>query len=133
MKTAFLLQNQLKHLLNKQREWVDATDLKSLYQTPHKDEAINQKVEVNAKDYTQRIHLLECPLNDKGLPIIPDDALPEPLPVKPKTGEQPGLLDPASTDDAATADALSSPQAEANDAAPSPSDADQPKPATLLD
>lgn len=133
MKTAFLLQNQLKYLLNKQREWVDATDLKSLYQTPHKDEAINQKVEVNAKDYTQRIHLLECPLNDKGLPMIPADALPEPLPVKPKTGEQSDLLDATSPDDAEAADALSSPLTEANDAPSAPSDADQTQPVSLLD
>lgn len=108
MKTAFILQNQHKLLLNKQREWVDATDLKSLYQTPHKDEAINQKVEVNAKDYTQRIHLLECPLNDKGLPQIPEGALPEPLPkADAQPTEQAGLLD-AQAGDARASDALSS-------------------------
>ena len=115
MKTAFLLQNQHMLLLSKQREWTDATDLKCLYQTPHKDEAINQKVEVNAKDYTQRIHLLECTLNDKGLPIIPAEAAPEPLPATAKTVSQQTLLEEAAdtgTDDATKADTLSSLEAD---------------------
>ncbi|MBB3169922.1 hypothetical protein [Simiduia aestuariiviva] len=116
MKTAFLLQNQNKLLLNKQREWVDATDLKSLYLTPHKDEAINQKVEVNAKDYTQRIHLLECPLNEKGLPQVPEDALPEPLPKAERTTEQSSLL-VETADDGDNTDALSS-SAESADPTP---------------
>lgn len=90
MKYAYLLQNQHKLLLSKGREWVDARDLRCLFQTPHKDEAINQKVEVNAKDYTQRIHLLEVELNEKGLPIIPEQDKPEPLPDAPK--EQTSLL-----------------------------------------
>lgn len=84
MKKVYVLQNQNKLLLAKSREWVDARDLRSLFQTEHKDEAINQKVEVNAKDYTQRIHLLEVSLNEKGLPIIPDEHKPEPLPDEPK-------------------------------------------------
>lgn len=84
MKKAYLLQNQDQLLLAKSRQWTDARDLRGLFQTPHKDEAINQKVEVNAKDYTQRIHLLEVELNDKGLPIIPDEHKPAPLPDAPK-------------------------------------------------
>ncbi|UTA48040.1 hypothetical protein L1F30_00530 [Simiduia sp. 21SJ11W-1] len=124
MKTAFILQNQHKLLLNKQREWVDATDLKSLYQTPYKDEAINQKVEVNAKDYTQRIHLLECPLNDKGLPQIPEDAKPAPLPKAERNTEQAALLEGAG-DDATEPDALSSANESASDNA-TPHDAPEP-------
>ena len=94
MNTVYLLQNQDKLILNRNREWTDARDLKSLYFTPHKDEGINQKVEVNAKDYTQRIHLLECELNEKKLPIIAPEAMPEPLPDQPKAGaEQASLID----------------------------------------
>lgn len=101
MSTVYLLQNQHKLILNRNREWTDARDLKSLYQTPHKDEGINQKVEVNAKDYTQRIHLLECELNDKRLPIIAPDDMPEPLPDAPagqSKGEQASLIDMSQTD-----------------------------------
>ena len=98
MNTVYLLQNQDKLILNRNREWTDARDLKSLYQTPHKDEGINQKVEVNAKDYTQRIHLLECELNEKKLPIIAPEAMPAPLPEQPKgEGEQASLIDAEST------------------------------------
>ena len=93
MKKTYVLQNQHKLLLAKSRDWVDARDLRSLFQTPHKDEAINQKVEVNAKDYTQRIHLLEVELNDKGLPVIPPEHKPEPLPDPVHEGEQGALLE----------------------------------------
>lgn len=99
MKKAYLLQNQDKLLLAKSRQWTDARDLRSLFQTPYKDEAINQKVEVNAKDYTQRIHLLEVELNDKGLPIIPAEHKPEPLPDAPKG--QASLLEPSEEQDRA--------------------------------
>lgn len=79
MTTVYILQNQNKLILNKQREWTDGRELNSLYRTPHKDEAINQKVEVNSKDYTQRISLLECELNEKSQPIIDSELLPEPI------------------------------------------------------
>lgn len=101
MKKAYVLQNQNKLLLAKSREWVDARDLRSLFQTEHKDEAINQKVEVNAKDYTQRIHILEVSLNDKGLPIIPEEHKPEHLPDAPKG--QTTLLDESAESEAAPA------------------------------
>lgn len=101
MKKAYVLQNQNKLLLAKSREWVDARDLRSLFQTEHKDEAINQKVEVNAKDYTQRIHILEVSLNDKGLPVIPEEHKPEPLPDAPKG--QATLLDESAESEVAPA------------------------------
>lgn len=80
MKKVFILQNQNKQLLNKQNEWVDGRDANTLFKTAHKDEAINQTFEVSSKDYTQRVHLLECPLSDRNLPVIPKDLLPDPAP-----------------------------------------------------
>lgn len=76
----FILQNQQKLFLGKQNQWVDGRDPAALFKTPHKDEAINQKVETSARDFTQRIQLLSCGLNEKGLPLLDPAILPEPLP-----------------------------------------------------
>ncbi len=76
MSQVFLLQNQRKHLLSKQGEWVNGREAGSLYRTVHRDEALNQMIEVNARDYTLRIKILECTLNDRGLPLLKDEDLP---------------------------------------------------------
>lgn len=76
MSTIFLLQNQHKYLLNKQGEWVDGREANTLFRTPHRDEALNQMIEVNARDYTLRIKILECTLSDRGLPLLKDEDLP---------------------------------------------------------
>jgi hypothetical protein len=41
-----------------------------LFKTPHKDEAINQMVEISAKDYLQRIKIIACEVDEKGVPIV---------------------------------------------------------------
>lgn len=80
MSEIFILQNQLNLFLGKQNNWLDGRDLNALYKTPHKDEAINQMVEASSKDYTQRIKIISCAPNEKGLPSIDPEILPEPLP-----------------------------------------------------
>lgn len=79
MSDYFILQNQHKLFLGKQNTWVDGRDPGALYKTAHKDEAINQKVEASAKDFTQRILLLGCTLNEKGQPQLLPEWLPEPM------------------------------------------------------
>ena len=76
MATVFLLQNQHKSLFNKQGEWCDGREAASLYRTVHRDEALNQMIETNARDYTLRIKILECETNDRGLPLLKDEDLP---------------------------------------------------------
>src|SRR5690554_1728085 len=76
MSDIYLLQNQDKLFLGKQKDWLDGRDRNSLFKTPHKDEAVNQRVEISAKDYTQRITLLLCPVDERGLPVIAPDDLP---------------------------------------------------------
>jgi hypothetical protein len=94
MSDIYILQNQDQLFLGKQREWLDGREPGSLFKTPHKDEAVNQMVETTAKDFTQRITVLLCPANDKGLPIIDPELLPPPLPKAPrqKPGAETGLL-----------------------------------------
>ena len=80
MSELFILQNQDKLFLGRQNNWLDGRDLAALYKTAHKDEAINQMVEASSKDYKQRIKILTCAANEKGLPLIDPELMPEPLP-----------------------------------------------------
>lgn len=66
--------------MGKNKEWLDGRDPGSLFKTLHKDEAINQMVESSSKDYTQRIKVLCCSVNEKGWPVIDEELLPPPLP-----------------------------------------------------
>jgi hypothetical protein len=78
MDEIYLLQNQDKRFLSKQNNWVDGRDLGCLYKTRHKDEALNQLFEVNAKDHSQRLQVLHCPVKPNGLPRIDPEHLPPP-------------------------------------------------------
>ena len=93
MTTVFLLQNQDKLLLNKHGEWVDGREAGGLYRAVHRDEAVNQMVEVNARDYTLRIQVLECRLNQRGNPCIDADDLPPPMPLVPEQAANDGQDD----------------------------------------
>ncbi len=80
MTQVFILQNQEQYFYSKQGEWTDGRDAKILFRTEHKDEAVNQCVEITAKDYTQRVHVIECDLNEKGNPQLAAEQLPPPRP-----------------------------------------------------
>ncbi|MDO3381441.1 hypothetical protein [Gilvimarinus algae] len=96
MSEVYIIQNQDKLFLSKQRAWLDGRDPASLYRSAHKDEAVNEKFEVNAKDYSQRVSLVRCPLNERGQPQIDPDILPPP---QPKASQSLSLaLDEAGTD-----------------------------------
>lgn len=80
MSEVYIIQNQDKLFLSKQRTWVDGREPAGLFRTPHRDEAVNEKFEVNAKDYSQRVSIIECSLNERGVPVIDPAILPDPLP-----------------------------------------------------
>jgi len=84
MSQVFILQNQDKLFFGKNKEWVDGYDANALYKTLHKDEAINQMVEITAKDYKQRVKIIACDLDEKALPMIDSEIMPAPLPKVPK-------------------------------------------------
>lgn len=108
MSELFILQNQDKLFLGRQNNWLDGRDLAALFKTAHKDEAINQMFEASSKDYRQRIKVINCPANEKGLPQIDPDLLPEPLP---KAGKD--LFETLATvPDAAHESAAPTPQAD---------------------
>lgn len=80
MSKVYILQNQDNLFLGKKRTWLDGRELVGLFRTPNKDVAINEMCETNTKDYTQRIHMVLCSVDDKKLPIIDPEIMPEPLP-----------------------------------------------------
>lgn len=84
MSQTFILQNQDKLFFGKNKEWVDGYDANALFKTAHKDEAVNQMFEITSKDYQQRVKVISCGLNEKGLPVIDSDIMPAPLPKAPK-------------------------------------------------
>lgn len=84
MSTTFILQNQDLLFYGKNKEWVDGYDANAVFKTPHKDEAVNQMFEITSKDYKQRVKVLSCALNEKGLPDIDSAIMPAPLPKVPK-------------------------------------------------
>lgn len=73
MSELYILRNQAGAFLGKQKDWLDGRDRGALYKTPHKDEAINQMVEVNTKDFEQRITVLACQSDQRGLPVLNDE------------------------------------------------------------
>lgn len=103
MSDVYIIQNQDKLFLSKQRTWVDGREPAGLYRTAHRDEAINEKFEVNAKDYSQRVALVSCTLNERGVPMIDPEILPPPLP---KAKDEASLTLDFTSADEAPADAI---------------------------
>lgn len=109
MTELYILRNQHGYFLGKQKDWQDGRDRSSLYKTPHKDEAINLKVEVSAKDFEQRIRILSCQADERGLPVLAvDDMPPARAKVKPVRGEEvdtaPEQASPEPSESASTAE-----------------------------
>jgi len=68
--TAFILQNQHEQYLNKSLEWVNGCDAKQLFKSPHRDVALNQLMELNAKNVQLRATVITCELNTAGNPVL---------------------------------------------------------------
>ena len=74
MTELFLLTDQHNHFLDKEGHWLPLQEAKqnrtSLFRTPLKDEAINQKVEYIVKNPELRVSLTAVPVDEKGLPVL---------------------------------------------------------------
>ncbi|WP_250461735.1 hypothetical protein [Microbulbifer litoralis] len=90
MSHVYVLTNQHKQFLSKSNEWIDGRDVARLFRSEHKDVAINQMFEANTRDVSLRIELLQCELNTKRQPLVPDQALGDREP--PATRENGDLL-----------------------------------------
>lgn len=87
MNQIFILQNQDRLFFGKNKEWMDGYDASNLFKTVYKDEAINQMVEISAKDYQQRVKIISCDADEKGLPSIDIQIMPSPLAKVPKAAK----------------------------------------------
>lgn len=76
MKTVFIIRNHQQLFLGKQGQWVDESEASAVWRTPHRDVALNHLIETNARDIEQRLVLLQCPLNDRDVPLLGDAELP---------------------------------------------------------
>jgi len=70
MSQLYILRNHEGQFLGKHKDWLDGSDPAALFKTPHKDEAVNQMVEISAKDYQQRVSVLACEADARGLPSL---------------------------------------------------------------
>ncbi|OUR92783.1 hypothetical protein A9Q81_15805 [Gammaproteobacteria bacterium 42_54_T18] len=81
MAKAFVIRNQDGQYLTKKGEWVSGKEAKGLYHQAHGDQALNQLIEVNAKDIYLRGTIVELELCEKRQPIVleygPDPEQPE--------------------------------------------------------
>jgi small-conductance mechanosensitive channel len=72
MSTVFILENQYGQYLNKQSEWLLPANIKTLFSTVHKDEALNTLVENNSQNVTLRVKIIAVECDEKGRPIVPE-------------------------------------------------------------
>lgn len=84
MLPVFLLQNQHDQYLGKSGEWLSGADSKTLFRTQHKDEAINQKVEVAVKQADTRVQIMPGFQLLNGQVVLGEDQL---LPISSYIGE----------------------------------------------
>ncbi|GAB2198458.1 hypothetical protein [Sessilibacter sp. MAH4] len=70
MSKIFLLQNHQGFFLNRQGLWVSGREPAGLFRAVNKDEAVNEVFEVSARDYSQRISIVETETTEKGVPVV---------------------------------------------------------------
>lgn len=73
--TLFIIQTQQGEFLDKQLNWAPPGDVSNLFHTPHRDVALNQLIELNARDVQLRASVMTCTADEKGRPQ-PDVASP---------------------------------------------------------
>ncbi len=66
----YLIENQYGQLLSKELTWIDASEADTLFYSPHKDQAINQLVELSSKDTSLRGKITHCAVDDRGRPAL---------------------------------------------------------------
>ncbi len=66
----YILKTQNNLVLNKNFEWSSEPHRDSVFHSPHRDIALNQLIEMNAKDISLRVSIVECESDPKGRPIL---------------------------------------------------------------
>ena len=88
MSELFVVSNQLGQYWGKKKRWVDGTDANKVMTLKHRDEGLNQLVELSSRDIELRGEVLAVPANDRGVPgVVPSEHLiaePEETPSDPE-------------------------------------------------
>ncbi len=66
----YIIKNCDKSILGKDLEWLNGSDASQIFNTEHRDIALNQLIELNAKDINLRAQIIECEADKKGRPIM---------------------------------------------------------------
>lgn len=66
----FVIRNQLGQYWTRAGEWVDGREPQRILKHRHRDEAVNQLVELSARDIDLRGEVLGCDLNARGEPRV---------------------------------------------------------------
>ena len=70
MNDVFVVCNQLGQYWGKKKKWVDGTDPKRVLTCKHEDEAVNQLVELSARDIDLRGEVRAAETNERGVPQL---------------------------------------------------------------
>jgi hypothetical protein len=98
MKEVFVIRSQQGLFLGKQGQWLDECEPAAAWRSPHHDVALNHLIECNARDIEQRLFLLQCPVNDKDIPLLGDAQ--EPRKSTPVTYDEPDVVTAPDDEDA---------------------------------
>jgi hypothetical protein len=87
MNNVYVIQNQHSQFLSRQKEWLEKTEIQALFKTPHRDLAVNEWVELTAREPEARARVVSVETSSKGLPLVsalppldfPKAALPDDL------------------------------------------------------
>jgi hypothetical protein len=66
----YIIKSHDESILGKDFDWQDGTNASQIFNTPHRDIALNQLIELNAKDINLRAQIIECEADKKGRPIM---------------------------------------------------------------
>ncbi|MDG1819498.1 MAG: hypothetical protein P8H31_06680 [Porticoccaceae bacterium] len=66
----YIIKSHDESILGKDFEWLDGANGNLIFSTPHRDIALNQLIELNAKDINLRAQIIECEADKKGRPIM---------------------------------------------------------------
>jgi hypothetical protein len=66
----YILKTQNNLVLNKNFEWSSEPHRDTVFSSLHRDIALNQLIEINAKDISLRVSIVECEADSKSRPIL---------------------------------------------------------------
>ncbi|WP_075186987.1 hypothetical protein [Teredinibacter haidensis] len=75
MNQIYVIRNQHQQFLEKSGGWSQGEDNRSVYRAVHRDEAINQIVELTVKNPDLRARICKLEVNEKGLLKLPSPTI----------------------------------------------------------